>query len=70
MSGRFSKQNLLDKLKDMSSKIAKKHGFTNQTGYSQVERKSTAENRAYGEWIMLNNLIYGIQSGYIGYGDE
>lgn len=63
---RFSRQVMIDHLKMRVAVIEKDYpALTRQTGTVQVEKKSPAANRAYGEWDLCVNMIEWLQEGWV-----
>ena len=54
---RFSKAVLRDWLTKSIAHMEHEYGFTRATGWSQVNNKGEAMNRAYGEYDMLLTIL-------------
>jgi len=65
----FSKQNLISDLETIAGNLQRRHNFTCETGYSQVDGKGESINRDYAEWDRVRIIIDSIKSGYVGYGE-
>jgi hypothetical protein len=54
---RFSKSVLLDYINRHCDALEQEWKFDSDNGYAQVEGKSSAANRAYGEWNALRTIV-------------